>query len=175
VRALLPDRGRALAVVAAHALALENLRPADRAPLAGLSRSLAQLHSDQRLMRKTVRFEIRPSMAPTGHRNRQYRFLMKSVAASSTASPIHIDVVPKETEHPERLDVPVDRHVARRDEIARTPASRPYLIQRRGARAAPAPRRASFAGTVRSMSCVSARTRTRARNRTAPRARSRRH
>ena len=45
-------------------------------------------------MRNTVRYDIKPSVAPTGHRNRQYRLRTKTVAVSSTASRIHIVVVP---------------------------------------------------------------------------------
>src|SRR5262249_22383590 len=56
------------------------------------SQILHVLHSDQRLMRKTVRFDSSPRNAPTGHRNRQYRFLTKTVAISNTARPIHIPV-----------------------------------------------------------------------------------
>src|SRR5262249_37695305 len=56
------------------------------------SQILHVLHSDQRLIRKTVRFESSPRNAPTGHRNRQYRFLTKTVAMSSTLRPIHIPV-----------------------------------------------------------------------------------
>src|SRR5687768_16304458 len=52
------------------------------------------LHSDQRLMRKTVRYDSRPSDAPTGQRNRQYRLRTKTVATSSTASSAHIVVDP---------------------------------------------------------------------------------
>ena len=52
------------------------------------------LHSDQRLMRNTVRYDIRPSVAPTGHRNRQYRLRTNSVAVSRIAERVHISGVP---------------------------------------------------------------------------------
>ena len=50
-------------------------------------------HSDQRAMRNTVRYDSRPSVAPTGQRNRQYRFRTKTVATSRTPRPIHIGIV----------------------------------------------------------------------------------
>src|SRR5215510_6684842 len=56
------------------------------------SQILQVLHSDQRLIRKTVRFDSSPRKAPTGQRNRQYKFLTKTVAISSTARPNHIPV-----------------------------------------------------------------------------------
>src|SRR5438132_10028643 len=56
------------------------------------SQILHVLHSDQRLIRKTVRFESSPRKAPTGQRNRQYRFLTKTVPTSNTARPSHIPV-----------------------------------------------------------------------------------
>ena len=52
------------------------------------SQILHVLHSDQRLILKTVRFDSTPSMAPTGHRNRQYMFLTKTVATSSRPRPV---------------------------------------------------------------------------------------
>src|SRR5213593_2117072 len=58
------------------------------------SQILQVLHSDQRLIRNTVRFESRPRNAPTGQKNRQYRFRTKTVATSSVATPIHIGIVP---------------------------------------------------------------------------------
>src|SRR5687768_10029963 len=53
------------------------------------SQILQVLHSDQRLILKTVRFDSTPSIAPTGHRKRQYRFRTTTVATSSTASIAH--------------------------------------------------------------------------------------
>ena len=56
------------------------------------SQILQVLHSDQRLIRNTVSFEISPRKAPTGHRKRQYRLRTKTVATSSAPSPIHMPV-----------------------------------------------------------------------------------
>ena len=84
VRALLLIQVEPLAVVAAHALALDDLRPADRAPLARLLADLAGVALGPALDRKTVRFERMPSIAPTGQRKRQYRLRTKTVATSST-------------------------------------------------------------------------------------------
>src|SRR5439155_3681877 len=58
------------------------------------SQILHVLHSDQRLMRNTVRFDNTPSAAPTGQRKRQYKLRTKTVAASSAPRPTHIAVVP---------------------------------------------------------------------------------
>jgi hypothetical protein len=44
------------------------------------------LHSDHRLMRKTVSFDTTPSAAPTGHRKRQYALRMKTVVMSRAPS-----------------------------------------------------------------------------------------
>src|SRR5215471_5838914 len=54
------------------------------------SQILHVLHSDQRLIGNTVvTCEMMPSIAPTGHRNRQYRLRTTSVATSRTASIDH--------------------------------------------------------------------------------------
>src|SRR5688572_24947961 len=52
------------------------------------------LHSDQRLIRNTVAYESRPSVAPTGQRKRQYRLRTNRRATSSPASSVHVVVVP---------------------------------------------------------------------------------
>src|SRR5688572_25172576 len=52
------------------------------------------LHSDHRLIRNTVRYDSKPSDAPTGQRNRQYRLRTKTVASNSAASSTHIVVDP---------------------------------------------------------------------------------
>src|SRR5688572_11880807 len=52
------------------------------------------LHSDHRLIRNTVRYDSKPSDAPTGQRKRQYRLRTNTVATSSTASNTHIVVDP---------------------------------------------------------------------------------
>src|SRR5436190_23086234 len=60
------------------------------------SQILHVLHSDHRLILKTVRLDRMPSVAPTGHRNRQYAFLTNTVARSSVPSPdqrIHVSSV----------------------------------------------------------------------------------
>src|SRR5262245_29775848 len=54
------------------------------------SQILHVLHSDQRLIgRSVVTCEMMPSIAPTGHKNRQYRLRTMTVATSRTASIVH--------------------------------------------------------------------------------------
>ena len=58
------------------------------------SQSLHWLHSFQRLILNTVSVDSRPSAAPSGHRNRQYRLRTNTLATSSTASMLQSTVVP---------------------------------------------------------------------------------
>src|SRR5258707_15850660 len=92
------------------------------------SQILQVLHSDQRLILKTVSFEMMPSRAPTGQRNRQYRFLTNTVASSSSARPIHMAVVPKS---PNIQNGSTYRYTATSRvamKYASTTTSNPYLI-----------------------------------------------
>src|SRR5215203_3435544 len=52
------------------------------------------LHSDQRLILNTAAYDIKPSVAPTGHKKRQYRLRTNSVAVSRIASSVHMIGVP---------------------------------------------------------------------------------
>src|SRR5688572_29290158 len=52
------------------------------------------LHSDHRVMRNSVRYDSKPSEAPTGHRKRQYRLRTNTVATSNAASSTHSVVEP---------------------------------------------------------------------------------
>src|SRR5204863_9899162 len=58
------------------------------------SQILQLLHSLQRLILNTVRFDSKPRNAPTGQKNRQYRLRTKTVAMSNVERPTHIPVVP---------------------------------------------------------------------------------
>ena len=117
VRALLLVHVEPLAVVTPHAFGHDDLRPLDRAPLAGLLAELAAVAFRPALDAEDRQLREQPQRGAEGTQESAVEISHEDRRDEQRAERDPQSRRRPAGEHPERLDVAIDRHVLRREKI----------------------------------------------------------